>query len=465
MSFCYDPQNDLSLKGDQLAQWIEKEWIANRPTEDVVTVWPNEEIVHALALGKIPQDQTFLGYRFAGVREIECPVVTRIAEYNDHGDITFSMGAYVYEFDGPSGTVEAVVLGTHYADQEWYRIALAGVPRAFLPMWSAFEGEVVRLAYAMDPDEKVVVIGGRTRSFVPTTDWDEIVLPQGLKDDILGDVDGFFKKGVGVYKRLNLKPFRKLMLAGVPGTGKTMICSALAKWAISRDYLVIYVSSAHKNQNDDYGSNFGKIQHALSVAASSEVPTLIILEELDAYLHEEEKALILNTLDGSEAEINERGTLLIATTNYPEAIDERVLKRPGRLDRIFIVPETKREADAEQMLRKYLGPMWQDAHREVVPELVGSPGAFIREVAVHALTRVAYADGTELPLALLRTSLSGLKEQLAARDAFLAQREAAQTEAARAKDKEDAADKGEGDEEPPGKATLDKVKPVTNGNH
>jgi len=257
---------------------------------------------------------------------------------------------------------------------------------------------------------------------VPKVTWDEIVLPEKLKNDLLEDVSSFFTKGVDVYRRLNLKPFRKLLLAGVPGTGKTMICSALAKWALEQKYLAIYVSSAVRRQGTDYGSSFDKIEQALSVAASSALPTLILLEELDAYLHEEEKALVLNVLDGNESEINDKGTLLIATTNYPEAIDERVLKRPGRLDRIFIIPETRAAVDAEKMLRQYLGALWQDAHKALIPALVGYPGAFIREVAVHALTQCAYDDLDHLSLELLERSFTGLKTQLEARDDFLKQR-------------------------------------------
>jgi SpoVK/Ycf46/Vps4 family AAA+-type ATPase len=257
---------------------------------------------------------------------------------------------------------------------------------------------------------------------VPTVNWEDIILPARLKLDILEDVSSFFGKGIQVYKRLNLKPFRKLLLAGVPGTGKTMLCSALAKWAISQNYLVIYVSSATKWQGDRYGSAFSKIQHALSVASSSSQPTLILLEELDAYLHPEEKALVLNVLDGNESSINDRGTLLVATTNYPEAIDERVLKRPGRLDRVFIIPEMRAQTDAEAMLRQYLGNTWRDEHLALVPKLVGYPGAFIREVAVYALTQMAYDDLTELSYDLLERSFNGLKEQLEARDDFLKQR-------------------------------------------
>ncbi|MBZ0289498.1 MAG: AAA family ATPase, partial [Anaerolineae bacterium] len=194
---------------------------------------------------------------------------------------------------------------------------------------------------------------------------------------------------------------------------------ALATWAIEQGYLVIYISSAYKNPNDQYGSTFGKIEHALRVAAYSAYPTLILLEELDAYLHPDEKALVLNVLDGNESTMNDKGTLLVATTNYPEAIDERILKRPGRLDRIFIIPETRSQIDAEKMLRQYLGTMWRDEHKAIVPQLIGYPGAFIREVAVYALTQCAYDDLDELSLEMLRRSFMGLKEQLDARDDFL----------------------------------------------
>jgi len=76
------------------------------------------------------------------------------------------------------------------------------------------------------------------------------------------------------------------------------------------------------------------------------------------------------------------------------------------------------------MLRQYLGDVWQDEHRALVPKLVGYPGAFIREVAVYALTQVAYEDGTELPLSLLEQSFRGLKEQIEARDDLLTRRAA-----------------------------------------
>jgi SpoVK/Ycf46/Vps4 family AAA+-type ATPase len=212
-------------------------------------------------------------------------------------------------------------------------------------------------------------------------------------------------------------------MAGVPGTGKTMLCSALGKWALDQGYLVVYISSV-----DMQGATFHKIEQALQIVSNSRLPALILLEEIDAYLHDKQKAMVLNVLDGAESVINEHGTLLIATTNYPEAIDERVLKRPGRLDRIFIIPEVRQEEDAERMLRRYLGELWRDEHRALVPKLVGFPGAFIREVAIYALTQVALdaegegSDLPELPLDALTESFKRLKAQIDMRDDFLVKR-------------------------------------------
>lgn len=429
--YCGDEETTKSLKLEQMEAWIEAEWVSRHAEEKWITVSaPGNALADASVVAKYDPQFVLPGdYRFTGYGSLECDLLARISALSYEGEITQRAGAFVYIFNhaATGETVNVLLMVCPFRDQDehswqWYIATLASVPEAFVPAWNAFANEFVRLNTALEPTEKVIIIGGRSDSFVPTVKWDEIVLPAKLKADILDDVNGFFNKGVEVYKRLNLKPFRKLLMAGVPGTGKTMLCSALATWAIEQGYVVIYISSAYKNPNDQYGSTFAKIEHALRVAAYSAYPTLILLEELDAYLHAEEKALVLNVLDGNESSMNSKGTLLVATTNYPEAIDERILKRPGRLDRIFIIPETRTQIDAEKMLRQYLGTMWRDEHRAMVKHLIGYPGAFIREVAVYALTQCAYDDLDVLSLEMLERSFYGLKEQLDARDDFLKQR-------------------------------------------
>ena len=414
-----------ALKMDVLGNWLDSTWMPKHADQNPILLLPSKNILDLSVLAKFDADFALAhDYRFVSITPEDCPVALRMNDLDYTGKLTHQTGANIYTFALGDLMVEVMVAAAYYTDEvnAWRMACVAAVPEAFIRVWHSFTQECDRLANALEATNKVIIIGGKSNSFEPKVNWDEIVLPQVLKQDILEDVGSFFTKGADVYRRLNLKPFRKLLLAGVPGTGKTMICSALAKWALAQNYLVIYVSSGYRRQGDAYGSTFEKIEHALAVAADSELPTLILLEELDAYLHEEEKALVLNVLDGNESQINDKGTLLIATTNYPEAIDERVLKRPGRLDRIFIIPETRAAVDAEKMLRQYLGVLWQDDHKALIPALVGYSGAFIREVAVYALTQCAYDDLTELSYDLLEKSFNGLKTQLEARDDFLKQR-------------------------------------------
>jgi hypothetical protein len=421
---CCGGDSASTLKFEQMTDWIQTEWLPKTSGDHTILV-TTRAVVNGTVFTRyqpefvLPQD-----YRFVEVTQIDCPVIAPLELLTWEGEHSYRAGAFVYRFAAGDTLQEVLVTASHteQAADWWSIITLAAVADAFIPVWHAFIRECDRINNAVEPDEQVIIIGGHRHAFVPNVEWADIVLPEKLAHDIRHDVETFFAKGVEVYQRLNLKPFRKLLLAGAPGTGKTMICSALAKWALGEHYIVIYVSGARKRPGDDEPATFTKIQEAIDIAADSEFPALIIVEELDAFLHEEQKAQVLNVLDGNESGINPKGTLLIATTNYPEAIDERVLKRPGRLDRIFIIPEVRSEVDAEQMLRQYLGAMWQDAHRALVPRLAGYPGAFIREVAIYALMQTASDDLPELPLDVLENSYSSLKEQISARDEFLKKR-------------------------------------------
>lgn len=411
----------MGNKLEQLVEWIKSTWTIPKVGQDWIFIWAGSACTNQRVLDKFTADMPD-DWRYVSCTMLICPLVVHINSVDYEGMIGDRSGAFQFRFEKGTGdeaeVVEVILIAAYEPDDYSYDLlTVAFIPREFTTVWGAFERGCWQLRTSLEPTEKVVIIGGKKHSFVPTVEWDDIVLPASLKADLMNDVQSFFTSGIEIYKGLKLKPFRKLLLAGVPGTGKTMLCSAFAKWAIERDYLVIYISSA-----DRRGATFGKIEEALTVAANSKVPTLILLEELDAYLSDDERALVLNVLDGAESSMNDQGSLIIATTNYPEVIDDRVLKRPGRLDRVYIIPETRTLEDASEILRKYLGTMWQDDHRGVAEKLIGYPGAFIREVAIHALTQVAFAGMAGVPLDTLSHSFTRLKEQIDARDDFLSKR-------------------------------------------
>lgn len=404
---------------ETINRWLDEQYIPQQ-NQDMLKVLSRMACCNLTALASIAESfPVGDGLIYAGYEEAECSLISAFVTYRKEYPL-HRAGALKFSFrpeDGAPGGFEALLVSGWVNDEDIgiQMVVIACMPRQYVSHWMAFEQECNRIASsAITYRDKVYIVGGAEDSFDAAVDWEDVYLPADLKNSIIQDVDAFFEKGVSIYQRLKINPFRKLLLAGVPGTGKTMLCSALAKWAQAKGRFVIYVSGSNQ-----FGAKFWKIHQALDMAAESDSPTIVIVEELDAYLDEESKAQLLNVLDGSETPLNPKGTVMIATTNHPEIIDNRVMKRPGRLDRIFIIPELEDEQSAEEMLRAYLGDAWRDEHRTIVPDLLGKPAAFIREVALSALTVAAYQDMDGLPLNVLEASLESLEKQIEAKDDFL----------------------------------------------
>jgi hypothetical protein len=400
-----------------ITQWFARQSLNHAPQEVILSA---SSCSNYTVLGFIKERfEVGDGWQYDCYAEYDCDIFPTLRQYVDELPAQRT-GALKFTFSHESGATFDVIMLTillHDADISTIFRALAYVPTAYTAQWLAFDKECRRIENsAIQYRGKVYVVGGHDNSFDSSVYWDEIYLPQQIKTDIMDDIDAFFARGVEIYQRLNIKPFRKLLLAGVPGTGKTMLCSALANWALEKKMFVVYVSGS----SNGYGARFWKIHQALEMAASSESQTLVIVEELDAYMQDEEsKAELLNVLDGLESPTNKNGTVLVATTNHPEKIDDRVLKRPGRLDRIFIIPEMEDRDSTELMLRKYMGEKWRDEHSQVIEKLLGKPGAFIREVALYTLTMAAYRGEETITLELLTHSLDTLVQQIEAKDDFL----------------------------------------------
>lgn len=414
------PQSTLyTLRIELVTRWIQEAWMRQRPEQDWIVIGTNNVCMDESVI--VQFDMTIEldeDYRFLSAHPIQTHDYPIVYNWMYEGTLTQRSGAFVYRFAKEDGSHALdVLVVSYYINDNQQMNHMTCLPRDFMPIWASFINACHRLRR---PHNRVTVIGGNQRNYEPRVDLEDIIMSDALKQEILDDVDKFFRHGVKVYQKLNLNPFRKILLAGVPGTGKTMLCNALAKWALEREYSVLYISGA-----DARGANFFKIQQALAISGNAKSPTLIILEEIDSFLNDKQKSMILNVLDGVEGFENEWGTMLIATTNYPEAIDDRVLKRPGRLDRIYIVPPAPNEEIVIRMLQQYLGDMWQEEHAKIARRLVDYPGAFIREVCVFALTQAidinSDTDDISVPLAVLEDSFERLKTQIKAREALVKQ--------------------------------------------
>lgn len=179
-----------------------------------------------------------------------------------------------------------------------------------------------------------------------------------------------FYDDVEFYTRYGQSGMRKVLLSGPPGTGKTTIAMALAA-AKAKDIVCVLGD----------GENFAEVCYQ---AAARKQKTVIIAEEVDAFYRP--GADLLAFLDGMKTPRNPAGTYIIFSTNYPKRIDPRILKRPGRIDRVLPVGSFRRKA-AAACARMYLPedcqPLFKD--RELGALLDRTTPAEIKEIIITAI--------------------------------------------------------------------------------
>lgn len=126
-----------------------------------------------------------------------------------------------------------------------------------------------------------------------------------------------------LFKKFGVLFKRGIFIYGPPGTGKTCALKILmndvveaggiaVKWPSSADLFVAGMRLLRKLQ--------------------PEIPVVVVMEDLDAILENENRSKVLNILDGVESIEN---VVYLATTNYPEKFEARIIDRPSRFDKRF----------------------------------------------------------------------------------------------------------------------------------
>ena len=166
---------------------------------------------------------------------------------------------------------------------------------------------------------------GRMFNLERKYDFDEIILPENIKQVIKEQVIDFFDK-----EDLFLKhdiPFKRgLILHGNPGNGKTLLCKILAS---NLNCNFIWVPSADVAFSYDI-SNIYMLARMIR-------PCIVLMEDIDLLGFEgrESRASreilgeLLNQMDGFHSN---SGLITIGTTNNCESLDKAISNRPGRFD-------------------------------------------------------------------------------------------------------------------------------------
>jgi hypothetical protein len=189
--------------------------------------------------------------------------------------------------------------------------------------------------YTAEQDQKGIYL--ETKRFPSDYLLDLPGLPTRL---ILDEVEEFWKKEKR-FRQFGFLHKRGIMMCGPGGCGKTSIIRMIASDVIDRGGVVLLVNKIPIT--------------ILALQAIREIEEnralMTVTEDLDEYFKPEHNPRqILSMFDG-ENQVDH--VIHIATTNYPERLEDRIIQRPSRFDMVLCLG-TPNDAAREAYLRNIL---------------------------------------------------------------------------------------------------------------
>ena len=224
----------------------------------------------------------------------------------------------------------------------------------------------------------------RDKSIEELIAWDEEVKQLLWKDIVM------FQQAMPALLERGIPNSRGIILAGPPGTGKTM----MAKWLAAHSEITCVLISAEMIGGRHDIKRCYEIARKLS-------PSLLIIEDIDTAGALDRRAsdhpLLGEFLQAMDGVVPNHGVITLATTNHSDKIDPAIADRPGRFDRIIEVG-LPRKNQRYHILKQLLEKMDLDdtvdssAINSLAKASDGLTGAWLRELVQSAFL-TAYSSG------------------------------------------------------------------------
>jgi len=228
---------------------------------------------------------------------------------------------------------------------------------------------------------------------VPNIHWDDVGGLEDVKEELREAVEWPLKYPEA-FTGLGINPPKGILLYGPPGTGKTLLAKAVANES-EANFIAIKGPEVLSKWVGESEKNIREIFRKARQAA----PTVVFIDEIDAIaprrgtdVNRVTDRLINQLLTEMDGIQENSGVVIIGATNRPDIIDPALL-RPGRFDRLILVPAPDEKARLEIFrvhTRKV--PLAEDVNlEELTKRTEGYTGADIeaavREAAMLAMRR------------------------------------------------------------------------------
>ena len=230
------------------------------------------------------------------------------------------------------------------------------------------------------------------------TSFDDVAGIDDVKEELTEIVD--FLKNPKKYRDLGARIPRGVLLAGAPGTGKTLLAKAIAGEA----GVPFFHTSGSEFEEMLVGAGASRVRDLFKKARNT-TPCIIFIDEIDAVakkrgtvLHsgagEQTLNQILVEMDGLEEREN---VIVLAATNRPDVLDPAIL-RPGRFDRMVVVhmPDAKGREEILEVHAKNKKFAEGVNLKDLAKKTIGYSGADLENILNEAAIMAAQEGDKEI---------------------------------------------------------------------
>ncbi len=178
---------------------------------------------------------------------------------------------------------------------------------------------------------------------IPSVKWEDIGDLEEVKE-VLKEAVELPIKEPEKFEKMGIRPPRGILLYGPPGTGKTLLAKAAATESSAN-----FISIRGPEIMSKWVGESEKAIRKIFKKARQSAPCIVFLDEIDSIAPKRGSSVsgvterivnqLLTSMDGITSL---GGVIVIAATNRPDIVDPALL-RPGRFDRLLLVPPPNEE--------------------------------------------------------------------------------------------------------------------------